>query len=53
VDNETSTLDSIIEEVRNELSSMLIKRQKLIERLGYAFERVVANPESICEKSRL
>ena len=50
MDNETSTLDSIIEEVRNELSSMLIKRQKLIERLGYAFERVVANPESICEE---
>jgi hypothetical protein len=50
VDNETSTLDSIIEEVRSELSSMLIKRQKLIERLGYAFERVVANPESICEE---
>jgi hypothetical protein len=50
VDNETSTLDSIIEEVRGELRLMLRKRQKLIERLGYAFERVVANPESICEE---
>jgi hypothetical protein len=50
LNNETSTLDSIIEEVRRELRSMLVKRRKLIERLGYAFERVVANPESICEE---
>ena len=50
MNNETSTLDSIIEEVRSELRSMLIKRQKLIQRLGYAFEGVVANPESICEE---
>ena len=50
MDNETSTLDSIIEEVRTELRSMFMKRQKLIQRLGYAFERIVANPESICEE---
>jgi hypothetical protein len=50
LNNETSTLDSIIEEVRRELRSMLVKRRKLIERLGFTFERVVANPESICEE---
>ena len=49
MDNET-LLDSTIEEVRSELRSMLMKRRKLIQRLGYAFERVVANPESICEE---
>ena len=27
-----------------------MKRRKLIQRLGYAFEGVVANPESICEE---
>lgn len=50
MNNETSVLDSIIKEVRSELRSMLMKRRKLIQRLGYAFERVVANPESICEE---
>ena len=50
MDNKTSTLDSIIEEVRTELRSMFMKRQKLVQRLGYAFERIVANPESICEE---
>ena len=43
-------LDIIIEEVRRELKSILIKRRQLIERLGLAFERVVSNPESICEE---
>ena len=43
-------LDTIIEEVRSELRSILIKRRKLIEKLGFAFEKVVANKESICEE---
>jgi hypothetical protein len=50
LNNETSTLDSIIEEVRSELRSLLMKRRKLIQRLGYAFKGVVANPENICEE---
>ena len=49
LDNETS-LDSIIEEVRTELKSMLMKKRKLIEKLGFAFEKVVANAESVCEE---
>jgi hypothetical protein len=46
----TQELDIIIEEVRRELKTILIKRRQLIERLGLAFERVVSNPESICEE---
>ena len=48
--NNNQELDTLIEEVRRELRSMLIKRRKLIQKLGYAFEKVVANPESICEE---
>jgi hypothetical protein len=43
-------IDAIINEVRNELRAILLKRRKLIEKLGFAFEKVVANPESICEE---
>jgi hypothetical protein len=48
--NNNQELDIIIEEVRGELRSMLLRRRKLIQKLGYAFEKVVANPESICEE---
>lgn len=48
--NSNQELDIIIQEVRRELRSILIKRKQLIERLGLAFERVVSNPESICEE---
>jgi hypothetical protein len=43
-------IDAIIEEVRNELRVILLKRKKMIEKLGFAFEKVVANKESICEE---
>lgn len=47
---EIKDLDSIINEVRSELRSILIKRRELIEKLGFAFEKVVTNKESICEE---
>jgi hypothetical protein len=50
LNNENSELDSIIEEVRRELRTVLLKRQQLIEKLGLAFEKVVASKESICEE---
>ena len=47
---EASELDRTIDEVRSELKSMLMKKRKLIEKLGFAFEKVVANAESVCEE---
>ena len=50
MNNENPDLDCIIEEVRSELRNILLKRRELIEKLGFAFEKVVANEESICEE---
>jgi hypothetical protein len=47
---EASELARTIDEVRSELKSMLMKKRKLIEKLGFAFEKVVANAESVCEE---
>jgi hypothetical protein len=43
-------LDTIIQEVKSEFKAMLIKRRQLVKKLGYAFEKEVVNPESICEE---
>jgi len=48
--NNNQELDTVIEEVRKELRSILMRRRSLIQKLGYAFEKVVTNPESICEE---
>jgi hypothetical protein len=45
-----SSLDEIIQQVKQEFKSFLIKRKELVLKLGNAFEKVVANPESICEE---
>jgi hypothetical protein len=50
MNNKNSELDRTIEEVRRELRTILIRRQELILKLGWAFEKVVANKESICEE---
>jgi hypothetical protein len=50
MNNENPELDRIIEEVCSELRNILLKRRELIEKLGFAFEKVVANKESICEE---
>jgi hypothetical protein len=50
LNNENSELDSVIDEVRRELRNVLLKWHKLIAKLGFAFEKVVANKESICEE---
>jgi hypothetical protein len=47
---EIKDLDSIINEVRSELRSILIKRRELIQKLGFAFEKVVSNKENISEE---
>ena len=47
---EALELDRTIDEVRSELKSMLMKKRKLIEKLGFVFEKVVANAESVCEE---
>jgi hypothetical protein len=44
-----SDLDTVIDEAKQEIRSLLIKRKEIITRLGNAFERVVSNPESVCE----
>jgi hypothetical protein len=49
-DNNYSTLDGIIKEVKRDFQSMLIKRKELVLKLGNAFEAAVSNPESICEE---
>ena len=46
----TTELDSVIHYVKNEFSNMLCKRKDLIIQLGDAYEKVVSNPESICEE---
>jgi hypothetical protein len=45
-----SSLDEIIQQVKQEFKSILVKRRELVLKLGNAFEKVVANPESICEE---
>jgi hypothetical protein len=45
-----SDLDEIIQQVKQEFKSFLVKRRELILKLGNAFERVVEDPESICEE---
>jgi hypothetical protein len=49
LNNENSELDRIIE-VKGELRTILLKRRELIEKLGFAFEKVVTNKESVCEE---
>lgn len=43
-------LDAIIAEVKKEFKLFLTKRKELIVKLGTAYEKVVANSESICEE---
>jgi hypothetical protein len=45
-----SDLDEIIQQVKQEFKRFLVKRRELILKLGNAFERIVADPESICEE---
>jgi predicted nucleic acid-binding Zn-ribbon protein len=45
-----SNLDETIQQVKQEFKMFLVKRRELILKLGNAFERIVADPESICEE---
>lgn len=48
--NKDSSLEEIIQQVKQEFKNFLVKRRELVLKLGNAFEKVVANPESICEE---
>jgi glucose-6-phosphate-specific signal transduction histidine kinase len=48
--NSSSELDSVISYVKDEFKNILAKRKELIQKLGEAYEKVVSNPESICEE---
>ena len=45
-----SSLDEVIQQVKQEFKSFLVKRRELVLKLGNAFEKAVAHPESICEE---
>ena len=45
-----SSIDEIIQQVKQEFKSFLIKRRELVLKLGNVFEKAVANSESICEE---
>jgi len=46
----TSEVDVIIGEVKDEFRRFSARRGDLVRKLGNAYEKVVANPESICEE---
>jgi hypothetical protein len=48
--NNSSSIDEVIQQVKRQFKSFLVKRRELVLKLGNAFEKVVANPESICEE---
>jgi hypothetical protein len=48
--NNSSSIDEVIQQVKQQFKSFLVKRRELVLKLGNAFEKVVANPESICEE---
>jgi hypothetical protein len=48
-----SELDIVIKEVKQELKTMFLKRKDIIIKLGNEFEKVVANPESVCEEIKI
>ena len=51
--NNKSELDIAIKEVKQELKALILKRKDLIVKLGNEFEKVTANPESICEEIKI
>jgi hypothetical protein len=46
----STELDIVIREVKDEFRKMLLKRKEFVVKLGNAFEKVVGDPESICEE---
>ena len=46
----SSELDVTIAEVKEGFKYFLVRRKELIVKLGTAYEKVVADPESICEE---
>jgi hypothetical protein len=45
-----SELDVIVAQVKKEFQNLLVKKKELVTKLGTAYEKVVGNPESVCEE---
>jgi hypothetical protein len=52
-DNEITEVDAVIEEVRRELRSLLVKTDEQIKKIGNALKKVVKREESICEEIKI
>jgi hypothetical protein len=48
-----SELDTVIKEVKQELRVLFLKRKDIIIKLGNEYEKLVVNPESVCEEIKL
>jgi hypothetical protein len=51
--NEITELDAVIEEVKRELRSLLVKTDEQIKKIGNALKKVVKREESICEEIKI
>src|SRR5215471_10474235 len=52
-DNEITEVDAVIEEVRRELRSLLVKTDEQIKKIGNVLKKVVKREESICEEIKI
>jgi len=52
-DNEITEVDAVIEEVKRELRSLLVKTDEQIKKIGNALKKVVKREESICEEIKI
>lgn len=51
--NEITEVDAVIDEVKRELRSLLVRTDEQIKRLGNALKNVVKREESICEEIKI
>ena len=51
--NEITEVDALIDEVKRELRSLLVKTDEQIKKIGNALKRVVKREESICEEIKI
>ena len=51
--NEITEVDAVIEEVKRELRSLLVKTDEQIKKIGNALKKVVKREESICEEIKI
>jgi uncharacterized membrane-anchored protein len=51
--NEITEVDAVIDEVKRELRSLLVKTDEQIKKIGNALKKVVKREESICEEIKI